>query len=229
MSSALILASVTAVIRNLLENGLVERGVTSSIGSDTSISALPLDRIETGTEEKAQINLFLYQVTPRGLYSISRHTPERNGHGPGLPLALELRYLVTAFCAQDFQTEILLGYALEVLHEKPDIEGEEIRSILSSISSEAGGRVVLPALAAMSSSELKERFVSIKICPQTVDSEEMMNLWSSFQVCYRPSIVYRVDVTLTNGHKPYEVSVAAQPAPTAEAPTTKLTTKPGKK
>lgn len=201
MSSALVLASVTAVLKNVLENGLVDRGVTSSIGSDTTISAMPPDRISTGSEEKPQLNLFLYQATPRGLYSVSRHTREGGAKptGPGLPLALELQYLLTAYGALDFQTEILLGYALEVMHEVSEMPGGSIRAILASISSPEGGRVVQPALAALAATDLAGRFQYLKICPQAVNSEEMVNLWSSFQVCYRPSISYKVTVELANG------------------------------
>lgn len=200
MSSALVLASVTAVLRNLLANGLVDRGVTSAIGSDTAISALPPDRIETGSEEKPQINIFLYQANPKGLYTSSRHVRDSDAKTtPRLPTAMELHYLLTAYGAQDFQTEILLGYALEVMHEAYEIDGESIRKTLDAISSTKGGRLVQPALASLAASDLGKRFRLIKICPQTMDSEEMLNLWSAFQVCYRPSITYKVYVELENG------------------------------
>lgn len=193
MSSALVLASVTAILRNLLENGLVDRGVTSAVGSDTSITALPPDRITTGDDEKPQLNLFLYQATPRGLYSASRHQRDEDDRPRrGLPMALELQYLLTAYGAQDFQTEILLGYALEVLHRSSDLSGDTIRDILSSVSSTKGGRVVPAALAALGAADLGGLFGQMKICPQTLDSQEMLNLWSSFQVCYRPSITYKI-------------------------------------
>ncbi len=65
MSHMLVLAAVTAVLKNLLENGLVDRGITAALGSDTAISALPPDRIATGSDEKVQLNLFLYQVNSK--------------------------------------------------------------------------------------------------------------------------------------------------------------------
>lgn len=72
MSHTLVLAAVTAVLKNILENGLVERGVTAALGSDTAISALPPDRVATGADEKSQMNLFLYQARSRGLSPGSR-------------------------------------------------------------------------------------------------------------------------------------------------------------
>lgn len=199
MSSALVLASVTAVLRNLLANGLVDRGVTSAIGSDTTISAMPPDRIETGSEEKPQINIFLYQANPKGLYTASRHSRDTEAKNvPRLPTALELQYMLTAYGAQDFQTEILLGYALEVMHEAYEISGDTVRSILDSLSSTKAGRLVAPTLASLGGADLGERFRLIKICPQTMGTEEMFNLWSSFQVSYRPSITYKIFVELAN-------------------------------
>ena len=110
MTSALALASVTAVLKDLLENGLARGGVTSKIGGDTSVSALPPDRVTAGTDEKPQLNVYLYAVTAN-----TRLRNERKSNGR--PLTLDLHYLLTAYGAQDFQTEILLGHALQLLHD----------------------------------------------------------------------------------------------------------------
>ena len=64
MSTALALASVTALLKDLLENGLASAGVTAKIGGDATVSALPPDRVGSGADEKAQLNVFLYHVTP---------------------------------------------------------------------------------------------------------------------------------------------------------------------
>ena len=113
MSSALAIASVTAFLKNLLENGLVDEGINASIGGDAVVSALPPDRITTGTDERPQLNLFLHQVTP--------HTglrPRERSDRRAL-LGLDLHYLLTAYGAQDFQIEILLGYAAQVMNRTP--------------------------------------------------------------------------------------------------------------
>lgn len=59
MSNTLAIASVTAVLRNLLENGLVNDGITTSIGSEVPVTALPPDHVTTGADERDQINLYL--------------------------------------------------------------------------------------------------------------------------------------------------------------------------
>ncbi len=197
MKSALALASVTAVLKNLLENGLVDHGVIANLGADTIISALPPDRIATGEDERAQLNLFLYQVSPRGLNSTSRYGPEApDTRRPPTPFAFDLLYLLTAYGAQDYHTEILLGYSLSLFRETPVVPDRTIRKILAAISSAEGGKLVLPALAALATPELAGQFSQITICPQSLPGEEMSKLWGTLQTRYRPSMVYKVSVAL---------------------------------
>lgn len=194
MNSPLILAAVTAVLRNLLENGLAAEGITTALGSDASVSAQPPDRVASGPEDKARINLFLYQVRARGLSPSSRHAPA--GRGPETPRGLEMQYLLTAYGVDDLQAEILLGYGLALLGASPILTAPEIRRILGAVSSQSGGRLVAPAPAALADARLPDMLRRIKVSPQALDTEEMVNLWSSFQVSYRPSVAYHVAVEL---------------------------------
>lgn len=188
MVSALALASVTAVLKDLLENGLARDGVASKIGGDAAVSVLPPDRVASGTEEKAQLNLFLYHVSP--------HPQLRsNGHRNGL--ALELHYLLTAYGQQDLQTEILLGYALQLLHENAVLPQERIRSSLRALSRSRDRRVIPPALAALAESDLADQVERLKIEPSFLTAEETSKLWSALQARYRPSAAYKVSAVLT--------------------------------
>jgi Pvc16 N-terminal domain len=63
MSSALAIAAVTAVMKNLIENRLIQKSIATSVG-DVSVTALAPDRVPIGADERSQLNLFLYQVTP---------------------------------------------------------------------------------------------------------------------------------------------------------------------
>lgn len=190
-SGALALASVTAVLKSLLENGLANRAVTSELGGETSVSALPPDRVAIGAEERPQLNLFLYHVTP--------HTGLPAADGGAAPLSLELHYLLTAYGAQDLQTEILLGHALQLLHERPALARPAIREALAAVSSSAGGRVVSPALAALARSNLAERVERIRITPEFLSAEDMSKLWSSLQARYRPSVTFKVAAVVIAG------------------------------
>ena len=62
MSSPLAIAGVTAALKDLLNDGLLNHDL-SSVGS-FAVTALPPDRVTVGENEPNQLNLFLYQVTP---------------------------------------------------------------------------------------------------------------------------------------------------------------------
>jgi Pvc16 N-terminal domain len=188
--SALTIATVTAVLRSLLENGLVSRDVTTAIGGDVIVSAVPPDRIVTGAEEKPQLNLFLYQVAA----STGLRNPRDTSVMSAPPLALELYYLVTAYGAQEYQTDILLGYVLQLFHETNVISTDAIRKAIKAASKGGGGRVVAPGLAALAASDLAERVDSVRVSPQFLDPDGLSRLWSSVQAKYRPSAAYKVSV-----------------------------------
>ncbi len=211
MSSVLAIASVTAVLKSVIENGLVTSRVNTSLGGDTLVSALPPDRIMTGADERPQINLFVYQVTlnttrirsgrdaeaepaePRN----ERFDPQRLKQRPVSPhLMLDLYYLVSVYGATDFQVEILLGYALHQLQQTAFLERDAIRASLASLSSEIDGRVVPPPVAALSNSTLADQIEQITISPYAMSMEEMSKVWSSLQSRYRPSVAYKVSAVL---------------------------------
>jgi hypothetical protein len=195
MSTALALASVTALLKDLLENGLASSGVTAKIGGDATVSALPPDRVGSGADEKAQLNVFLYHVTP---HARMRLDGGRGGDGRR-PLALELHYLLSAYGALDYQTEILLGHALQLLHESPVLERQRIRSSLASISHTRDRRVIPASQAALAESALADQVDHITISPEFLSTEEISKLWSALQARYRPSATYKVSAVLIDG------------------------------
>ena len=203
MSTALALASVTALIKDLLENGLASAGVTAKIGGDATVSALPPDRVGLGGDEKAQLNVFLYHITPHVAVRLDRKPgatkgSESNGRHA---LSLELHYLLTAYGAQDYQTEILLGHALQLLHESPVLERERIRASLTAISHTRDRRVIPPSQAALANSPLADQVDSITITPEFLSTEEISKLWSALQAKYRPSATYKVSAVFIDGAK----------------------------
>src|SRR5437868_7004167 len=203
MSTALALASVTALLKDLLENGLASAGVTAEIGGDATVSALPPDRVGSGAEEKAQLNLFLYHLTPHAAMRLDRNKGASKGSdGNGRhSLSLELHYLLTAYGAQDYQTEILLGHALQLLHESPVLERDRIRTSLTAISHTRDRRVIPPPQAALASSVLADQVESITITPEFLSTEEISRLWSALQAKYRPSATYKVSAVFIDAAK----------------------------
>ena len=205
MSNALAIAAVTAVLKDLLDNGLIDRNVSSTIGAPVTISALPPDRVKTtDNSDPTQLNLFLYHVAPnQGWRNVG--LPSRNGRGERLsnpPLALDLFYLLTAYGKQDFEAEILLGYAMQLLHETPVLTRDAIRRSLVPTSPVGGGGLLPPPLNALPASELAEQIELIKLTLQPTNTEETSKLWSAIQSNYRPSVAYQASVVLVESTRP---------------------------
>jgi len=195
MSSALAIAAVTATLKDLLNEGLLNHDL-SSIGS-FSVTAQPPDRITTGNTEANQLNVFLYQVTPNlGWRNVG--LPSRDGRGNRIanpPLALDLHYLISAYGSQDFNAEILLGYAMQLLHETPGVSREQLRIVLG-IPSPVDGNFVPGRFGTMSAEDLADQVELIKIAPVYLSADELSKLWTAMQSRYRPSMAYLVSVVL---------------------------------
>lgn len=199
MRSELAIASVTAVLKHVLENGLVQYAVTNSIGSDVVVTSLPPDRITSGVDERAQLNLFLYQATPNTRLRTRPPGSSGNGTPARPPLALDLYYLLSAYGAHDLDTDVLIGYTLRLFHETPTLSRDLIKRTLSSLSSAGNGRAASPALGALAEPGLADQMEEISMLPQFVSIEEMSRLWSALQARFRPSAVYKASVVVING------------------------------
>lgn len=197
MSNALALAAVTAVLKDLLDNALIDQSVSGAVGGTVTVSVLPPDRVETGDNELPRLNLFLYQVLPNAALR-NVELPSRNGRGERVtnaPLALDLYYMLSAYSAQDFQAEILLGYAMQLLHERPVLTRDAIRATLAAPSPVDGG-ILPPAVGALTASDLAEQLELVKLSPVALNTEEVSKLWTAFQARYRPSVAYMASVVL---------------------------------
>lgn len=204
MSNALAIASVTAVLKDLLNNGLIDHDVSATVGNVT-VTALSPDRIDTTTlNPTSQLNLFLYQVTPNaGWRNVG--LPSRNANGDRLsnqPLALNLHYLLTAYGALEYHSEILLGYGMQLLHETPVLTRDAIRTALAPPSPVSGGGNLPPEMQALFTSELAEQVEQVKISPETLNTEEISRMWTAFQARYRPSAAYQASVVLIESRQP---------------------------
>jgi hypothetical protein len=188
MSSALAIASVTAVLKNLLDNALIQQ--SANIG-DVTVTTLPPDRLPTGEKERAQLNLYLYRLTPNTSWQRNSKSSSQEERTPNRPLALDLHYLLTAYGEQDFQAEILLGYAIQLLYGTPILTREAIGSALTSITV---SRTANAAGAALSAFTLADQLEQIKISPEFLSTEEMNKLWSSLQARSRLSLTYQVSM-----------------------------------
>ena len=199
MSNALAIAGVSAVLRDLLDSGLIDHQVTDALGAGVTVSSLAPDVVPIeGTDAAPRLNLFLYQVTPNAAWR-NVDLPSRDGNGSRVrnpPLALDLHYLLTAYGIADFQAEVLLGYGLQLLHEHPVLGREAIRTALNP--SPVNGSLLPSIYQSLRSADLAEQVELLKVTPAAMSGEEMSRLWSALQARYRPSVTYQVSaVTLT--------------------------------
>lgn len=194
MSSALAIASVTAVLREVLRDALVDHGVSTIVAS-ADVTAVAPDRVAPGNSVPRGLNLYCYGVSPNPGWR-NAELPSRNGDGARLtnpPLALDLHYLLTAYGAEDMHAEVLLGYAMHRLHEVPVLERATVRAILQDPGILAGR---------LADSDLADQVEQVKITPVEMSTEEISKLWAAFQSSYRPSAAYRASVVLITAEEP---------------------------
>ncbi|MEN6575316.1 MAG: DUF4255 domain-containing protein [Phycisphaerales bacterium] len=194
MSNALAIAAATAVLKHLLNNGIADSRLDGQFDTAPTVSALPPDRIKVGDAEVPQINLFFYHAAPNaGWRNVG--LPSRNDHGDPVtnpPLALDLSYLLTAYGKNQLDCEILLGYAMQMLHETPVLPRDAIRKALGPDHQPPG----------LQAAGLADQVEQIKITPQILNTEEISKLWTAMQAHYRPSAAYQVSVVLIEGERP---------------------------
>lgn len=206
MSSPLAIAAVTAVLKDLLNDGLLNQDL-SSIGS-FSVTSLPPDRVTTGQNEPNQLNLFLYQVTPN-LGWRNEGLPSRDGAGGRLtnpPLALDLHYMLTAYGAQDLNAEVLLGYAMHLLHETPVLSRQQLRTVLAGVTSPVDGSILPTPFGNLSAEDLADQLELIKISPVFLGTEDLSKMWTAMQARYRPTMAYLASVVLIQANQGVKVA-----------------------
>src|SRR5581483_7161398 len=140
------------------------------------VSALPPDRITTGADERSQLNVYLYRVTPNSAWRGARVSGDGSAKSDAQPhaplLALDLHYLLTAYGSQDLQPETLLGAALVLLQQTPLLTLDALDN--TDVASSATQRSIH----------------AVKLTPEFVSMEDLSKLWSSLQARYRLSATY---------------------------------------
>lgn len=207
MSNGLAIAAITAVFKNLIEDGLVQNAALSSMGN-VLVTTLPPDQISIGVDGQPQLNLFLYQVSQnrnadmggRDRYPSAHHQASTE-EGAVLPLAINLHYVLTAYGNKDFQTEILLGYVMQLIHQTPVLSNAKIRAALNHVATINRSGLLAQAIESTSVEALTEQLDQVRIVPELFDTEQMSRLWSLLRGSYRPSIAYEVSMVFIGSQK----------------------------
>jgi hypothetical protein len=184
MSNARSIAAVTATLRSLLEKQVpkVVAGLDGLL-----VTAGPPD-FAGKDSEKAQINLFLYQVVANAALS-NQDLPfqVRPGEMAPPPLALNLHFLMTVYAKGDVDaakpgSHSLLGAAMSVLHSHPLLGREELKGVLPG-------------------TDLDRQFERVRITALPMGIDELSKLWTTFQTPYRLSAAYEATVVLIDSRR----------------------------
>jgi uncharacterized protein DUF4255 len=207
MSTALAIGAVSAVLRNILDNGVID--AVPAVGSPVTVTVRAPDLVKTDDPgDGPQLNLFMYAVSHnQGWRNMS--LPSRNPGGDRVsnpPLALNLHYLLTAYGRDDIQAEILLGYAMHLLHERPFLDRPTIRAALQL--GPVDSTLVPAAFQNPANAGLADQFETLKITWEALDVDAMSKLWTAIQTHFRPSAAFEVSVVLIDSNQS-----AAMPLP----------------
>jgi hypothetical protein len=197
MSNGFAIAAVTAVLKERLQDRLGDADVQAAIGP-VKVTSLPPDRIQSGGAEPNQLNIYLHHAAPNAAFR-NAGDPIRDSGGARIarpPLPLDLHYLITAFGIDTYAGEILLGHAMQEMHERPLLDPASIHQVLAPTVPDPN----LPA--PVSGSGLDDQRECLRITPEAVGSEEMSRLWTALQAQYRTTAAYTVGVVLIDPEEP---------------------------
>jgi hypothetical protein len=209
MSDFLAVAGVTAVLRWMLRDALTSSGLDTVFGVTPTVSALPPDRIVVGATESPQLNLFMYHVSLNsGWRNVGQ--PERDSAGRRLsspPLALDLHFLLSAYGPNEMDGEILLGWAMQLMHEQPVLSRDLVQTALTATRTQPGATSEMQAVGL---STLADQAELVKLSPQSLTTEEVYRLWPAFNAHYRATVAYLATVVLIQRQRPARVSLPVQ-------------------
>ena len=130
MSNYLSIATVTASLKNVVENSLREAGHGARVTTDR-----PKDPPASDTD--GRVNIYLYQTSPNAALR-NEDLPMRNGSGKLIQrsrAALNLHYLFSFYGDEARQeSQQLMGLIVSLLHSQPFLNPAIIRSAIKTQS-----------------------------------------------------------------------------------------------
>lgn len=213
MSNALAIGAVTATLHSLLLHVRNPLWQGDSELADSEVTLKPLDSARAN-EDRNQINLFLYHVSPNPSWRNHDLPPRGPGDLAGaLPLALNLYYLLTAYGRQgdELYSHRLLASAMQVLHDNPVLQATDIASATKDSS-------------LLGPQDLDRQIERVRITPNVMSVEEMSKLWGMFggQGKYRTSVTYQASVVLIESRRSARRNPAVQQVAVAVNPGAQL-------
>ncbi len=180
MSNDLIIAAVTASLRDIVANAIV--------GSAPGAVVSTLAPTETGQNlGETRVNIFMYQAIPDGMLS-NQYLPSRRTDGSLIadaPIALTLHYLVTFFGdAATQEPQRLLGRVATALYHQPLITRERLQETVETALLDDPDHY-------LGRLELDPRQQPLRLTPSALSLDDVTRIWSVFfQTPYILSLAY---------------------------------------
>ena len=192
MSQAFAIAATAAVLQRMLQAGFATLKVDDLLNGETAtVRCIAPERV-VGDGAGSTLNLVLYNQTRNtGWSNLGLPSRDARGERTANPaLAVDLHYLVCAWGGSDFHAEVLLGAAMQLLHETPALGRDAIRQALkpSLITPLVPKELALAGLA--------DQLEQLRITPLNHGTDELSRIWAALQVPARPCAAYTVSVVL---------------------------------
>jgi hypothetical protein len=186
MSNYLAVATVTAVLRQLLK---------AAVDVDVPGAAVGTDRPQDPSSVTgAGIDIYLFQVRPQRAL-VNEDLPARDGSGALVQrptTALDLDYLLTFYGDEKtLEPQRLLGTAVRTLEERPLVTSRMIRDAVAN-----------PAFPFLAGSDLADALDKVRFTLSPLSLEDLSKLWSVFfQVPHSLALAYRASLVRIEGNE----------------------------
>ena len=190
MSNFLAVATVTAVLRDLLQEAAGD-----AIPGATVSTRRP-EAAHDGGQNKPGVNIFLYMVSPNAAWrntdiTIRYSDPELLVKSPQIPL--DLSYLLSFYGNElELEPQRLLGSVVRAIYAHPLLLQQDIQSTVTRYDYLRGSELDFQV----------SQVERVKLTPIGLSLEELSKLWSVFfQVPYALSVAYLASTVLIESGK----------------------------
>jgi|GEM_PF-6454988 len=206
MPNGFALPALSHVLRRLLLDAAPQEDLSFLGSGGWQVTMLAPDLVKRGDKDAPLLNLFLYQIGRNsGHYNRNARTHDADGNRVAAPpLAVDLRYLITAYGSKAYQAEAMLAHAMVALHDRPVLTQE---FIADSLKLPATPDAVDKQLAA---SGLAEQGESVHLSVDNLSADDLARLWSGFQLGLRPSVSLLATVLLMSSRRTPRASLPVE-------------------
>jgi hypothetical protein len=206
MANGFALPALSHVLRRLLLDAAPQEDLSFLGSGGWQVTMLAPDLVKRSEKDAPLLNLFLYQIGRNsGWHNRNARTHDADGNRVAAPpLAVDLRYLITAYGSKPYQAEAMLAHAMVALHDRPVLSPDFIADSLKLPSAPD------PAEKQLAASGLAEQGESVHLSVDNLSADDLARLWSGFQLGLRPSVSVLATVLLMSSRRTPRASLPVE-------------------